>query len=593
MSNDNNTEGTTQRYPDPVFQAFTVKTTRGNGTKKANKAVTNVLGRGWTVRNYGDTRSNFEVFKGENALPVDDAWRLTYLLRQQPGIASAEPIFKAWITDRRDWGINLEAAAAGPRLQAAIFGGILDWVCGKGKDFDKARGNAWSLELTRVTEAWPNHFPGNKKPAEGVLIGHPDSGYRNHPEIADSLLVSKGFDFFREDNDPKDELLHDFPWQTGGHGTGTASVIVSPMGAAAPGAPNAVSGSAPGAKLVPFRVSDSTVIVDALNLARAIERAADAGVHVISISMGGLGSERLHDAVVYARNKGVIVLAAAGNCVGFVIFPAAYEEVVAVAACDAELGIWKGSSHGAAVDITAPGDRVWLAVASPNDNDDIVAQGSGTSYAVATVAGMAALWIAKHGRAKLIKACGSARNIPTTFMRLLRETATPVPAWSRGEFGGGLVNADALLKAPLPDGMIGLTMVATPEDQAPINRGGTATFAHLFEQTMKADMPGPGIAAAQPVDPQAKLNANLAALLGTTEDKLPTQLGQIGQELAFHLATDPALYRQFDAALKAQPVAAAGALGLAAAGLDETVGPVRQELLAKGVSPALKARLSP
>jgi serine protease len=585
-----------QKHPDPVFQAFTVKTTQGNGTKKANKAVANVLGKGWTVQSYGGRRTNFEVFKGENALSVDDAWRLTYLLRRQPGIASAEPIFKAWITDRRDWGINLEAeapgAAAEPEFEASIFGGILDWVCGMGKDLVKARGNAWSLELTRVTEAWPNHFPGSKTPGEGVLIGHPDSGYRNHPEIASSLLISKGFDFFREDNDPKDELENKFPWQSGGHGTGTASVIVSPMGAAAPGAPNSVSGTAPGAKLIPFRVSDSSVIVDGLNLARAIERAADAGAQVISISMGGLGSERLHDAVVYARNKGVIVLAAAGNCVRFVVFPAAYEEVVAVAACDAELGIWKGSSRGSAVDITAPGDRVWIAVASSNDNDDIVGQSSGTSYAVATVAGIAALWIAKHGRAKLIKACGSERNIPPTFMRLLRETATPVPAWSRGEFGGGLVNADALLNAPLPDGTIELTMVAAPEDQAPIARGGTATFAHLFEQTMKADMLGPEVAAAEPVSPQAKLNANLAALLGTTEDKLPAQLGQIGQELAFHLATNPGLYRQFDAALTAQPLAAERAPGVEAAGPDENVGRVRQELLARGVSPALKARLS-
>ena len=83
---------------------------------------------------------------------------------------------------------------------------------------------------------------------------------------------------------------------------------------------------APGAKLIPFRVGETVIIFDTLNLARSIEKAADAGAHVVSISMGGLFSDRLHDAIVYAQGKGVIVLAAAGNCVQFVIWPAAYDE---------------------------------------------------------------------------------------------------------------------------------------------------------------------------------------------------------------------------------------------------------------------------
>src|SRR3954454_5096193 len=141
---------------------------------------------------------------------------------------------------------------------------------------------------------------------------HPDTGYRRHPEIAANLLIGLGRDLFRNDDDPEDELQKTFAWQNGGHGTGTASVIVSPRGAADGNPQNAVSGTAPHAKLVPFRVSDSVVVLDTLNLARAIELATDRGVHVISISMGGLGSDRLHDAVVYATSRGVIVLAAAG-----------------------------------------------------------------------------------------------------------------------------------------------------------------------------------------------------------------------------------------------------------------------------------------
>jgi serine protease len=404
---------------------------------------------------------------------------------------------------------------------------------------------------------------------------HPDTGYRRHPEIAANLLIGLGRDLFRNDDDPEDELQKTFAWQNGGHGTGTASVIVSPRGAADGNPQNAVSGTAPHAKLVPFRVSDSVVVLDTLNLARAIELATDRGVHVISISMGGLGSDRLHDAVVYATSRGVIVLAAAGNCVQFVVFPAAYDEVVAVAACDAERGPWKGSSRGRAVDIIAPGDRVWHATANHDDSLNNVSQGSGTSYAVATVAGIAALWLAKHGRNTIISACGGKERIASTFSQLLRDTATPVPDWPAGQFGGGLVNADALLSAQLPNGRTVPTLVPTATQHAPLGRGGLTTFGHLFEGTVRSVAPLFAAAAGSP----SPLDGRLAELLGTTADKVPSDLGQVGQELAFYLATNPELYRRFEDAVSAEQD-------------DGTVDDVREQLLKQGVSQALEVKLS-
>jgi serine protease len=579
------------RYPEPVFQAFTVKTTRGHAREKVERALKDVLGTGWQAVGYGDRGGNFEVFRKEGALTAPEAWALTYQLRAHRGIASAEPVFEAWITDRKGWDINIEGEAeGGPEFEAAIFENIFDFVCGKGNDLDKAKKNEWSLELTKVMQAWSNHFPGpDSRPGDGVVVGHPDTGYRNHPEIAGNLLANQGFDFFRDDNDPRDELQHNRPWQNPGHGTGTASVIISPRRAAAGTPPNFVSGVAPNARLIPFRVSDSVVVLNTLNLAHAIERATDAGAHVISISMGGIGSERLHDAVVYAKNRGVIVCAAAGNCVSFVVFPAAYDEVVAVAACDAERGIWKGSCRGGAVDITAPGDRVWHAMANANDALSNVGQGSGTSYAVATVAGIAALWLAKHGRDKIIQACGGKEKLPSTFMQLLRATATPVPGWPAGQFGGGLVDADKLLAAPLPDGATVPTLAPTAEEHVAINRGGGTTFAHLFDAAIRADVSGPGMLAAdEAANPQDRLSDRLATLLNTTKDKLPTDLGQVGQELAFYLATDPRLYRRFAQAISPPSPAAAEA---APATPDENVEDVREGLLTKGVSPALGAKL--
>lgn len=539
----------TATYAEPVFQAFTVKTTRGRARAKVDKAVADELGGGWQVANYGGRSNYFEVFGAEGALTLAEAWDATYRLRVHAGVASAEPLFKAWVTDRPDWD-----------PQAVARFGSLDWICGSGDDLAKAKPHEWSLELAGVTNAWAHHFPDpGKGPGLDVVIGHPDTGYRNHPEIASSLLVNQGWDLFRNDSDAQDELKGGLPWRTPGHGTGTASVIVSPQA-------GNVSGTAPYARLIPFRVSDSVIVMDTLNLARAIELAADRGAHVISMSMGGVGSDRLHDAVVYARDKGVIVLAAAGNCVRFVVFPAAYDEVVAVAACDAETNPWKGSSRGHTVDITAPGDRVWHAQADKDDSKDNVTQGSGTSYAVATVAGIAAMWLSKHGRNTVINACGGKEKIAPTFLQLLRSTATPVPSWPAGQLGGGLVNADALLSAPLPNGTTVPTLAPTADEHPAIDRGNSRTFGHLYDNaisTARAD-----------VD---TLNAGLATVLNTTPDKVPADLGQVGQELAFHLATDPTLYHQFETALRA-PITGK---------TDE----IRDHLLSKSLSQALSTKL--
>ena len=553
--------------PGPVLQGFTIKTTNRAAQQKVDRAINDVLGDGWHATNYGDRRNQFEVISEEGALSPQDAWDRTYQLRAHKGIASAEPLFKAWVTDRPEWGFDSD------EQPAAAFG-LPSFGCGSGKDFAKAKAHEWSIEMANVPLAWQNHFAG-AQPGEGVVIGHPDTGYRRHPEIAANLQTDLGRDLFDNDDDARDELKKTFPWQNGGHGTGTASVIVSPRGATNGNADNAVSGTAPHAKLVPFRVSDSVVVLDTLNLARAIELATDRGVHVISISMGGLGSDRLHDAVVYATSRGVIVLAAAGNCVRFVVFPAAYDEVVAVAACDAERGTWKGSSRGRAVDITAPGDRVWHATANANDSLSNVSQGSGTSYAVATVAGIAALWLAKHGRTTIINACGGKERIASTFSQLVRDTATPVPDWPSGQFGGGLVDANALLNAALPNGRTVPTLAPTATQHVPLARGGLTTFGHLFEGTVRSTQPSLA-AAAGPPNP---LDGGLAELLGTTADKVPADLGQVGQELAFYLTTDPELYRRFEDAVSSEHH-------------DAAIDDVRERLLKSGVSNALETKLS-
>lgn len=121
-------------------------------------------------------------------------------------------------------------------------------------------------------------------------------------------------------------------------------------------------------------------------------------------------------------------------------------------------------------------------------------------------------------------------------------------------------------------------------------------FSHLFDQAMRADLVGRDMLAAdEPIDPRARLNAGLSTLLNTTEDKLPTDLGQVGQQLSFYLASDPLLYRRFAdvvSPLGSQvPETEDTPANQTPTPTGQKIEQVRQRLLQKGVSRALDAKL--
>jgi len=414
----------------------------------------------------------------------------------------------------------------------------------------------------------------------GVGVDSPADS-RLSPEIRDNLLVEKGRDFVKQDGNAEDELegnilLLRFP----GHGTATASVMISPRGAEGnygedDPSNNAVSGIAPGATIIPLRVSRSVVLWEGstIKLAHAIEYGADQGAHIISLSLGtALFSERLLAAVHYAQKRGVIVLAAAGNYVRFVVWPAAFDEVIGVAASNARRQVWRHSSRGSKVDVTAPGESVWCATVEKKDDGmrQSVGRSSGTSFSVAAVAGVAAMWLSWHGREQLIEHYG-AEKIPFIFNEVLRTTCDPIPGAAPNQFGAGLVNAEKVLSAQLPDSME--HVVASPafglRQNPPINNGGLETFGHLFEQSLSRGEAG-------------RLQRALAELLRTRPCEVASRLKEVGQELAFHLVTNPDLYDKFEVALSDD---------------SELVGSgdleqVRQILAAKDISAALQSKIA-
>ncbi len=437
-------------------------------------------------------------------------------LEKQKGVRSAEP------------AMILPGADPSP-VQVVSKKSATAKSSGDGKHAPCSQPIDWSLALTKVPEAWRLEPPGNgKKLGEGIVIGHPDTGYTRHPEIfaTGQVLAAQGYDFEDDDANSTDPLKKGQK----GHGTSTASVIMSPQGPQKAGKNLWIEGVAPAAELIPLRVSTSVVHLSFRKVAKAIRHAADEGCHVISMSLGGpIGYKYLRRAIDEAIGKGVVVLAAAGNVWPFVVYPARFPQVVAVAACDCRRKKWSKSASGEDVDITAPGHSVWVARASKKKPDPAtVGRGSGTSYAVATTAGACALWIAFHGHRNLVNKYGASR-IAAVFQNLLKTKGVTTPSgWDTENMGTGILDAEKLLGAKLP--------ANAPKRLKP-----------------KSTRPLAEIAAYVPGADRKALPSVLREVFGVSG----AALRRASDEIVFHLVTNPALRETVEKAARPHPKAAA------------------------------------
>ncbi len=166
------------------------------------------------------------------------------------------------------------------------------------------------------------------------------------------------------------------------HGTSVASII----GGQNPQAP----GVAPGASILDIRVADAEGYAVGSSLAQGIVTAVDRGAQVINVSLGGYGgSALLEQAVGYALQRGVVVVAAAGNdAYGQLAIPAAYPGVLSVGSVDANNRQAYFSNSGAGLALAAPG----VGVISAWETDKI-ALVSGTSQSSALVTGAVATYL--------------------------------------------------------------------------------------------------------------------------------------------------------------------------------------------------------
>lgn len=151
-----------------------------------------------------------------------------------------------------------------------------------------------------------------------------------------------------------------------GPGNGAEDGHATAVAGLAAGAAADAPGVAPAAGILSVRVTAADGTSDSFSLAQGILAAVDAGAQIINISMGSYGATAvLANAIDYASNEGVVIVASAGNDgAAQLTWPAADPRVVSVGAVDALEQQVYFSNAGAQLKITAPGygiDAAWLA----------------------------------------------------------------------------------------------------------------------------------------------------------------------------------------------------------------------------------------
>lgn len=323
----------------------------------------------------------------------------------------------------------------GDRTQTEGVGDVIWATCRS--DAASPNNAHWAPQLLRAPQA-SSRF---NVIGRGVRVAQPDTGVADHAELEGGIDKALGHNYVENTTDPTDPLSSDM--RSPGHGTGTSSVVASRLA-------GKMVGSAPGVTLVPFRAVNSVVVGAALGVAKSIDHAREIGCNVVTMSLGGpFGSSAFRRAVKRAVDADMIVLAAAGNCVGIVTYPASDSNVIAVAAIDHKGNRWRGSCRGRAVDISAPGENVYVARRRVDENDDrheVDPRGQGTSYAVALTAGVAALWVEKFGHSDLKNiARAKGTHVQELFRAALKQTAHVPINWPATTMGAGIVDAEALL----------------------------------------------------------------------------------------------------------------------------------------------------
>lgn len=249
---------------------------------------------------------------------------------------------------------------------------------------------------------------------EGVIVAILDSGIQGHPQFDDVYIVSI------------DLVGCGVAGRGAAHGTSVASIITGG------------EGIAPAAELFVVRVLDDDGLGNSYDVAQGIVQAVDRGVQIINMSLGVYqDAALLRQAIKYADDHGVIMVAAAGND-GYnrMPYPAAYPQVLAVTAVDASGQHALFSNQSKEIDFAAPGVGVLTA-----KEDQGTTLFSGTSAAAPFVSGTLASLISGDDALP-------PKQAVEALKRYLNDQGAPS---ADSVYGAGLVDWDRLRERATPN----------------------------------------------------------------------------------------------------------------------------------------------
>lgn len=280
----------------------------------------------------------------------------------------------------------------------------------------------WNMDLIEVPDVWTTSTGSGVKVAvidTGIDKNHPDINVAGGVGFADrNPFVVKATTKWNDDN---------------GHGTHVAGIIGALDNSIG------VVGAAPDVSLYAVKVLNKDGSGYVSDIIAGIDWSVRENMDIASMSLGGPGySQAFQDAINVANESGVLIIAAAGNegdgeiSTPETSYPAAYDNVVAVAATDRNNNVAGFSNSGNYVDIAAPGVNIrstW--------NDGLYNTISGTSMACPHVTGVAALVLVKD-----------TTQSPDDVAAILTSTATDLGIGGfDNSYGNGLVNASAAVAA--------------------------------------------------------------------------------------------------------------------------------------------------
>ncbi|GAA2188187.1 S8 family serine peptidase [Micromonospora lupini] len=273
--------------------------------------------------------------------------------------------------------------------------------------------SVWAYQRVAPQQAW------ERAQGEGILVAVVDSGVDGQlPELSERVAV--GADITAGNGRGDVDCV--------GSGTAMAGIIAGRQSGSAGSLSARVVGIAPEASILPVRVIKAKPPARPVDVATGIEVAVSAGAKVIAL--GGyvdVEDQSVRDAVVKALSHDVVVVApaptgdGAGSTSGTASASSAPEGMVRVAGVGPD-GQFAASYLSGAVDVVGPG----VDVASYGGADGGLRAGSGTAYAVAFVAGTAALVRSAFPN---LDAAQVAKRLRVTANPLVDQVPHPMSGW--------------------------------------------------------------------------------------------------------------------------------------------------------------------